>query len=172
MKTRNIYTAIAVFCFSPAVMAAGAGRVDARQYVRTYDCSFAQVSAAGSACENEDTCPNLSLVYSETISLVTKDKTTELEPLATQFPASRSVDTRRVYALSAVRCHTNSEISILYWGGGNCRSGCEAAVRYKLSPAGALIEKKIIEGRWSASPAVKEYSSFEKQQHTKWLDAK
>jgi hypothetical protein len=174
MTMQNIYIAIAIaiFSLSSAAMAAGEPSADARRYVRTYDCSFSKVSAVGAACQDEDTCPNLSMVYSEAIAFVTKNITTQLEPLPKQFPASVRVDPQRVYTLSAVRCHANNEVSILYWGGGNCSRVCEVAARYKLSEAGAVTEKTLIEGRWSALPAVKEYSTFDKQKHTEWLDAK
>lgn len=95
---------IALFGLSVTALADDQQNIPARPFNRSYDCSFVTVNATGSECEDEMTCPDISMIVSESVSLVTPKMTTALDLLAKQFPNSSAVDTRRIYALSAVQC--------------------------------------------------------------------
>ena len=153
----NILVALVVLSLSMTATNAGAEDTQGQQYSRTYECSFATVRTTGARCEDEDTCPNLSMVYSETVTLVSKGLATKLRPITVQFAGSPRVDTTRVYALSEVRCHADNEITLVYWGGGNCSSVCVVAVRYTISDSGAVVKNEIVQGGWLELPAAKEY---------------
>jgi hypothetical protein len=143
---------------------------DARRYVATFDCGAARIEARGAECVSEYDCPSISLVTHERISYRIGDKTYSLPSLQKQFPKSlHARETDRVYRISSVKCQNEGGIAILYWGGGNCSSVCEAAVTYEVS-GNRLRPTGISKQSWRSLPFIKEYA--DREAVTRWIDAR
>lgn len=124
-------------------------------YTKVFSCPTATIHVAGMRCENEDECPYISNSASENVSLQTKSgKRIAIEALDTSFPSSKRIlrdegnashPRSRLYVVLRVDCLPKNQIGILYWGGGNCSSGCENYVTYFLGPEGQLLRKVLHE---------------------------
>lgn len=146
--------------------------VPVRHYLRTFDCGSVRIEVRGAQCRNEDDCPALSGVSEETVVLEAHGRTWALPPVAERFrSASAHVDPRRLYIVSAVACGAGHEVTVLYWGGGNCSSVCEVAVRYASRPNGGGWRTILLPRSrdWQIG-SVRLFQADDRASHTVWLD--
>jgi hypothetical protein len=124
-------------------------------YSKTYTCPIASIHVNGERCESEYNCPNISLSVTETVTFETKARQrVAIRPLDVSFPDSKRIlrdegsagnPRARLYVVSRVYCLPKQKIGILYWGGGNCRTGCENYVTYSLGPGKNEVREILYE---------------------------
>lgn len=143
-----------------------------RRYVRSFECEALKVDARGAQCRDADACPSISGATVESVRLRYGALTVPVPRLTEQFPhVPTHVDVRRTYVVSAVACGRIHEVTLLYWGGGNCSGVCEVAVRYEVGRRGEPVRATLLpNARDWQSGAVKVFAPDAKPAHTEWLD--
>jgi len=64
-------------------------------------------------------------------------------PTVNSLLSSKETDFKsRTWMTSTIRCSGKDKVTVLYWGGGNCK-GCERAVQYRFSQEGKLEDAKL-----------------------------
>ncbi len=159
-------TAFVIFLASSTCAA-----TDARRYEKSFDCGFVQIQAKGAECVSEVDCPSLSYVTHEDMSYRSKSKAHPLPALTKQLPHGKEIlhEPDRIYRISQLKCQEGQNVAVLFWGGGNCRSGCEVMVSYSAT-TGRLVPQRILKGSWDLVPFVKHYSTNDNAAVTKWID--
>ncbi len=113
------------------------------KYAKTFQCPAATIRTEGEKYR-EDTweCYDLVPIKSETLFYSSGKTKGALPSVNSLLPSGENDFKNRTWVASNIRCNGKEKITVLYWGGGNCK-GCERNVQYRFSKDGKLENSKL-----------------------------
>ncbi|MDP8566952.1 hypothetical protein [Methylophilus aquaticus] len=113
------------------------------KYAKTFQCPAITIRAEGEKYpEDSWDCFDLVPIKSETLFYSSGKSRGALPSVNSLLPSNENDFKNRTWKASNIHCNGREKITVLYWGGGNCK-GCERNVQYRFSKDGKLEDAKL-----------------------------